>query len=215
MLDRKQIKLDVRAYLKGRWWMVILAVLLVGAVAGAITAYSGVIAWIPVIGWLASMAVFVAVTPFSVSLKGYILRFARGENPHLEDMFTSLKGRYYTYMGAFWWQALWVWLWSMLLIVPGIVKAIAYSFTFYIINENPGIGAQRALKLSIAMTDGHKGELFVLALSFFWWWCIYVFAYFYVTPYYETSYAVYYEKFKERAIAEGRVNPADFYAVQQ
>lgn len=210
MLDRKGIKLDVRAFLKGRWYMVFFAALLMGAVTSFVSLY---VSFIPIINILGGIVLGVAATALTVSMAAFVLRFARGENPRLEEIFTSMKGRFFAYLGAYWWRALWVALWSMLLIVPGIIKCIAYSFTYYIISENPNIGAQRALKLSIAMTDGHKGELFVLQLSFFWWYLIYIIGYFYVYPYIETTYAVYYEKFKERAIAEGKVNPSDFIAV--
>lgn len=210
MLDRKQIKLDVRAFLVGKWWPAFLAAFLVSLAVSAATGIITVI--LPPLAFIAS----IAAMPLMVSLVGYFLKFARGENPQLGDAFDCFNDRYGPYLGAMAWQMLWTWLWSMLFIVPGIIKGIAYSLTSYIIYENPGLGAQRALKLSIALTDGHKGELFVLYLSFFWWYCLgsitFGIMYIYILPYMATTYSVYYEKLKEIAIAQGKVNPADFVA---
>lgn len=210
MLDRKQIKLDVRAFLVGKWWPVFLAALLVSLAISFATGLITVI--VPFFAFIAG----IAALPLMVSLMGYFLKFARGENPQLGDAFNCFNDRYFPYLGAMAWQMLWTWLWWLLLIVPGIIKGIAYSFTSYIIFENPNLGAQRALKLSMALTDGHKGEIFVLYLSFIWWFLLgmvtFGIAYIYILPYMATTYSVYYEKLKEMAIAQGKVNPADFYA---
>ena len=60
-------------------------------------------------------------------------------------------------------------LWSLLFIIPGIVKAYAYSMTEYILYENPRLSAGEAIRISNAMTQGFKGELFVFDLSFILW----------------------------------------------
>ena len=85
--------------------------------------------------------------------------------------------------------------------------------TSYIIVENPNMGAQRALKLSMEITRGHKGELFMLYLSFFGWFLLgmitFGIAYIYIIPYVRTTAAVYYKKLKELAIREGIIDPAE------
>jgi uncharacterized membrane protein len=58
---------------------------------------------------------------------------------------------------------------SLLLFIPGIIKAIAYSMAPYILAENPGMTAREALRESTRITNGHKFELFVLQLSFIGW----------------------------------------------
>ncbi len=60
-------------------------------------------------------------------------------------------------------------LWSLLFTIPGIIKGIAYSMAPYILADNPGMTAREALRESIRLTHGHKGELFVLKLSFIGW----------------------------------------------
>lgn len=250
MLNRSQIKLDVKAYIKGKWFMAFLTFLLVGAVIGFAYQYLFMVPYIGMmsswgVGMMSSMSygmsapsiesilpmivfasliylimffVILAALPLFISLESYFLRLARGENPHLDDVITPLQKRYFTYLGTALWRALWIALWSALLWVPGIIKSIAYSFTPYIIYENPKIGALRALKLSMIITNGHKWDLFVLWLSFIGWNLLaFITAGLlsvYVQPYYKTTYAVYYEKLKEMAIAEGKIDPAEFVVMQ-
>ena len=60
-------------------------------------------------------------------------------------------------------------LWSLLLIVPGIIKFYAYAMTPYILIDNPELSANQAINLSCKMMKGHKFDLFFLQLSFIGW----------------------------------------------
>ncbi len=62
-----------------------------------------------------------------------------------------------------------IWLWSLLFVIPGIIKAYEYSMMPYILAENPSISTERAFQLSKEMTRGRKWDLFVFDLSFFGW----------------------------------------------
>ena len=64
---------------------------------------------------------------------------------------------------------LFIFLWSLLLIIPGIIKSIAYSMSYFIKRDNPTMTATECRKASIELTDGHKGKIFVLNLSFIGW----------------------------------------------
>lgn len=63
-------------------------------------------------------------------------------------------------------------LWTLLFIIPGIVKGYAYRMVPYILADNPRIGARRAIELSEQMTWGHKQEMFLLDLSFIGWYLL-------------------------------------------
>lgn len=67
------------------------------------------------------------------------------------------------------WTALWTYLWTLLFIIPGIVKSIAYSQAFFLLAEYPNLSVPKALRVSIAMTRGYKGDLFIMYLSFIGW----------------------------------------------
>ena len=66
-------------------------------------------------------------------------------------------------------MGIFVFLWSMLFIIPGIVAGYRYRFALYNLCDNPSIGVMEALNMSKAQTRGHKWELFVLDLSFIGW----------------------------------------------
>ena len=65
--------------------------------------------------------------------------------------------------------ALFIWQWSMLFIIPGIIAAYRYRFAPYNLYENPGIGVMEALEMSKRQTMGYKGQLFALGLSYLGW----------------------------------------------
>ena len=70
---------------------------------------------------------------------------------------------------GFLWYILWVFLWSLLFMIPGIVKAYAYSQMFFVMAEHPSVGVRKAMQISKVMTKGFKGDLFVMDLSFIGW----------------------------------------------
>lgn len=67
------------------------------------------------------------------------------------------------------WVMLWTMLWSLLFIVPGIIKSYAYSLTPYLMLEYPGMPVRKAMQLSIQLTQGYKGRLFLIDLILFGW----------------------------------------------
>lgn len=87
-----------------------------------------------------------------------------------------------------------IWLWSLLFIIPGIVAAYRYRMAFYILLENPELSALECIGRSKAMMYGRKAELFILDLSFIGWNLLTFipFAGVWVTPYTEITYVNYY-----------------------
>ncbi|MEG2678100.1 MAG: DUF975 family protein, partial [Oscillospiraceae bacterium] len=65
-----------------------------------------------------------------------------------------------------------IFLWSLLFFIPGVVKAYSYSMLPYILAENPGISGSRALDISKRMTQGEKLNIFILDLSFIGWYML-------------------------------------------
>lgn len=71
------------------------------------------------------------------------------------------------------WRALWTFLWMTLTVpllsIPGIIKSLSYSQMLFIISENKEVPIPKALKISMLITRGHKGEIFIMYLSFIGW----------------------------------------------
>ncbi len=150
-----------------------------------------------------------------VGCRGWFMRFWRGELPSVGALFDPFRGIYWTAVKTQFISALYTFLWSLLFVIPGIVKAYAYSMTPYIIYENPHLTADEAITLSRRLTDGAKGELFLYDLSFFWWRVLDMFTFgilgvVYINPYHAAGHAAIYETLKWRAIQEGVVSEADF-----
>lgn len=101
-------------------------------------------------------------------------------------------------------QSVFIFLWSLLLIIPGIIANLSYSQAFYILADNDDISALDAIRQSKQMMRGYKGRLFCLELSFIGWalLCVLTFGigYIFLAPYVQTSFANFHEYL--RGIAE-------------
>ncbi|WP_270223026.1 DUF975 family protein [Coprococcus sp. AF99-45] len=101
-------------------------------------------------------------------------------------------------------------LWSLLLVVPGIVKHYEYLMVPYIIAENPAMDYKEAFQISKQMMDGEKMEAFIMDLSFLGWYLLSavtcgLLAIFYVNPYVQASFAEMYTFNKQKAYQEGYI----------
>lgn len=79
-------------------------------------------------------------------------------------------------------------LWSLLFIIPGIIKSYEYMMIPYLLADNPEMPYQEAFRLSKEMMNGNKWNAFVLDLSFIGWWLLSactcgILSIFYVNPY--------------------------------
>lgn len=87
-------------------------------------------------------------------------------------------------------------LWTLLFIVPGIIKGLAYSLTPFIVKDNPQLLPNEAINLSMKMMKGHKFDLFYLYLSFIGWILLAMLTLgiglLWVIPYMQTSMAAFY-----------------------
>ena len=99
-------------------------------------------------------------------------------------------------------RGLYNFLWSLLLIIPGIIKSYEYKMVPYILSEEPNIPSDEAIRMSRFMTDGHKWSMFVLDLSFLGWYLLGVLLLglgsFFVLPYEEATYAKLYNVLSEQ-----------------
>ena len=149
----------------------------------------------------------------SVATARFYLTFLRYDATDVNVMRTVIP-EYGRHLFGMLWMMLFVFLWSLLLIVPGIIKAIAYSMTPYILSDNPNVGYREAIKISMVLTDGRKGEIFRVMLSFIGWGLLCIvtagIAAFWVSPMYSTCMAQVYEILKGDAIAQGRIDARVF-----
>ena len=145
--------------------------------------------------------------PLTVGLNRFF-EMSRGIPTSFGELFTPLKKCVNVGLIMLWMEIK-VCLWSLLFIIPGIIKTYEYSMVPYILAENPGISSKRAFQISKAMTKGHKWNIFVLQLSFILWIigtvCTCGLLGIYLAPYFQATFVEAYYKLKAEAVANGAV----------
>jgi uncharacterized membrane protein len=98
----------------------------------------------------------------------FYLHYTRRGTPALDMLFVGF--RYFgKALALYFLMLLFVLLWMLLLIIPGIIAGFSYSQAWYLLANDPSLGAMEAIGRSKAMMQGHKGRLFCLALRFIGW----------------------------------------------
>ena len=162
-MDRKQLKAQARAQMQGKLGILILITLIISLISGAAGAVLG---FIPFVGPV--IAAIIITPAFALSTVRVYLMVVRGTKPEVNAAFCGFDDFYSAFKVTFL-VALYTWLWSLLFIIPGIVKSYAYSMAMYILADNKGKSAKECIAESCAMTNGHKAEIFWLQLSFIGW----------------------------------------------
>lgn len=166
MMNRKEIKEKAKEQL-GRqifgekWLMGLLVCVIVAAISGLV---GGLTSFIGGIGGLVIMG------PLAYGLSYIFLKQSRdGEKMQIADLFSGFTGDFLQNFLIGLMIDIFVALWSLLFVIPGIVKYYAYSMAYYIKADHPEYDWRQCINESKALTKGHKGELFVLDLSFLGW----------------------------------------------
>ena len=110
-----------------------------------------------------------ALVPLGYGFNVAFLDFKRTGAPlKIEQMFDGFKDYGRVALTCIL-QCLYIFLWTLLLIVPGIIKSLSYSQTYYILKDYPELKYNAAIELSMAMMKGHKFDYFYLTLTFIGW----------------------------------------------
>jgi len=151
---------------------------------------------IPVLGAVASL---ILSGPFQLGMTKFILAISRNNEPRIEQLFDGFND-FTRAMQAYLRMVLFIILWTLLLIIPGVIAAYSYSMTFYILADDPNISATDALNKSKSMMDGYKMDLFLMSLSFIGWalLCILTLGigFLWLIPYINVSIAKFYQDIK-------------------
>lgn len=131
----------------------------------------------------------------------FLLKQQRGEKPEFNDLFSGFD-RFGTGFAQRFLRSLYVILWSLLLIIPGIMAGYSYAMTPFILEDHPELSAGEAISRSKDMMEGHKMDLFILSLTFIGWdilagltWNLGHLA---LNPYKNAAYAAFYRELLNR-----------------
>jgi len=181
---------NARETLRNRWGDAIAAIVVYGAIMF-------ILGLIPGIGTVAS---FLIGGPMTLGLYLFFKPFVKGETPRVAVLFDGFKSFLDSFV-AYIVSIIFIFLWSLLLIVPGIIAAMSYSMIFLIMAENPGTDGLAAIKKSKEMMDGYKWKYACLLGRFIGWFllCIITFgiAGLWVGPYWVASKVLFYEDIKK------------------
>lgn len=177
--------------INGSWGTLAVIAFLISLISGALGGLS--------VAGIGAIALLLITGPFTLSLTIISLKVIRGYNVEIGDMFLGFKN----FVNAFLLSLIneiFIFLWSLLFIIPGIVKAYAYSMSYYILADNPDMDPNQARLHSIELMEGNKWRLFCLDCSFIGWGVLCVLTCgiltFWVQPYRQCAYAAFYQEIK-------------------
>lgn len=195
MYDRVKVKTEAKQCLRLHFG-VIFGVILVYQLI--IVACDVVSAYVSTIGGMAASLFLDGVLTVGVAF--VLLRALRSEDFKFADMFSGFNN-FGTNCLASILKRIFTLLWTLLFIIPGIIKSYSYSMTSYILADRPELTATEAIKESQRIMNGHKADLFVLRLSFIGWLLLCVvtlgIASIYVVPYMRLAEAKFYDSIKD------------------
>lgn len=176
--------------LSGKYWSLFVMLLVSAVISGVLSGFTG--------GVGALLAL-----PMKFALSIAFLNVSRIlAEPQIESLFTVYRDNLQKSFLVPLLQELFVFLWSILFVVPGIIMAYAYSMAIYVANDNPELSAMDAIRKSRELMDGHKWDLFVLDLSFIGWILLCLLTcgigFFFLAPYIEMAHVEFYRELTEQ-----------------
>ena len=193
--QNSELRAEARVALTDQWVMGAVTTLVFGAVSGAAS-------YIPVVG-----TILVAL-PMMYGYSIVMLSVMRGGEMNIGGLFDGFNdfGRI---VGTKLLQAIYTFLWTLLLVIPGIIKNYSYAMTDFILKDQPELANNAAIEKSMAMMDGNKMKLFLLDLSFIGWaiLCLFTFGigFLFLQPYVQSAHAAFYEDLKAQTVVEEEV----------
>ena len=164
-MTRQDIKSWAKQKLKGKWYIVLGMILLANLIGGITATYTtenqGVNIAISIGGGILTFFM-------EIGLIKYMVNFINDKEAKIELLFEKFKDWKQVIL-TYLLESVFVALWTLCLIIPGIIKGLGYSLVSYILADDSTIEPKDALKLSEEMMNGHKTELFALNLSFIGW----------------------------------------------
>ena len=185
-MDRASMKAHAKEQIKGKILTILAITIIIGVINFGISF---------ILGPVGSIATFIISGAFTLAEAFIFLGITKKSRmPKIEDIFVGFKGdNFLRSLVAYLRYVIFTFLWSLLFVIPGIIKSIAYSQMFYLLAEDDKLEPGDAQRKSMEMMEGHKMDYFVLGLSFIPWYLLCIItlgiASIYVAPYVQTTMA--------------------------
>lgn len=197
--------------MKGSWGTLALIYFLYTIILGALGAVNGLnalrIVFLSVLSIVASVAVLLLSGPFNLGIHISALDVSRKQPVSVGSLFEGFKS-FGDSLALYILTAIFTFLWSLLLVIPGIIKMYSYSMGYFILADRPDLSGNQARKRSMYLMKGHKWQLFCLDFSFIGWYLLSLLTLgilaFWVYPYHMTARAEFYNELlvEENALAQ-------------
>ena len=210
MKTNSEIRQEALSLMKGNWGSAVLVtvalyliIIICAVVSTTIGTMIGGDTISNSIGQILSLLTTILVSyPILFASMMLFLHFVRGEQKlYIGGLFKVFSKPYYgKSIGVYLLMYIFTLLWSLLLIVPGIIKSLAYSLAPFILVDNPELSANQAINESVKMMKGHKMDLFLIMLGYMGFALLSILALgiplLWVVPYYQAVLAKFYEEVK-------------------
>lgn len=208
--SRKGIKADAKSFLKIHYWKTFLAVLFTVFITLPIELiYNTAEIFLDTDLFIEFFSIYFIVlistrilllNVLEVGLANYFIEADKGNVSVSNILFGFKSSCYLNIVKIMLLRDVYLFLWSLLFIIPGIVKSYEYKFIPYLLAENPKLLSDVVFIMTKKMTYNEKWKMFVLDLSFIGWYLLgslIIIGSIFVTPYYYTTYAKLYLKIRE------------------
>ena len=203
-MDIFSVMQKARESLKGQWALAI----------GTMVVYQLVSIVPTLIPYIGDILGFLLTGPLMFGITKFAIQLSRRENPELEQIFDGFKN-FGKNLLSYFLIILFFFLWSLLLVIPGLIALFSYSLTFYLLVEEPHLTPMEAIKKSSAMMNEYKWHLFTLFLWFLLLslGCILTLGigFFWLLPYLQISLARFYEEVKLNYQPEKQTGREHYY----
>lgn len=190
-MSRSELKSWAKAKIKGRIWNLLIPII-IASIFSSITLGASFEVVDGKLNITPGANIGILFTFVQVGLAYIMIRFVNDKDYELKDLFRFASDFARDFLVALL-QSVFTFLWSLLLVVPGIIKAYAYSMVNVILADEKyeDLGFREVLKKSEDMMMGHKMDYFVLQLSFIGWHLLAIFTLglleIWIMPYYNTA----------------------------
>lgn len=211
MKSNQYYKNEALSALRGNWANALVATIILVALAlffssnDAINSYYQRIVINPFIGYSLSFVSLFVLLPLAVGYSNSMrVLLETGDNRLANNSFSLGFGNWLHVVWGMILSTIYIFLWTLLLIIPGIIKSYSYALTPYILVEHPEMSANEAIEESMRLMDGHKFDMFYLQLSFIGWAILSILSlglgFFWLIPYQMTAQAAFYRDIKNEAM---------------
>ena len=211
MKSNQYYKNEALSALRGNWANALVATIILIALAlffssnDAINSYYQRIVINPFIGYSLTFVSLFVLLPLAVGYSNSMrILLETGDNRLANNSFSLGFGNWLHVVWGMVLSTIYIFLWTLLLIIPGIIKSYSYALTPYILVEHPEMSANEAIEESMRLMDGHKFDLFYLQLSFIGWAILSILSlglgFFWLIPYQMTAQAAFYRDIKNEAM---------------